>query len=572
MKGFFTWFKNGTKLKRWILLIIIGIVLSCYGVSEVIVPRTLSFFDIAKIIVIFVIGFTCIIISLIYMQKRTLEILVQDNNLSEAKTGVKSLIFNKNVYDNGPKIVAIGGGTGLESVLAGFKRYTNNITAIVTVSDYGIKPTSSRAQLELPPLEDIKGSIAALSPSENHMEKLFAHKFTNSRLKDIAFGDIYMLAMKDIYGSITESIKESKNVLNITGQVLPVTLDEMTICAELKDGTVVIEKEKIPEVAYEKISKIDRMYISPSNVKPAPGVIEAIKEADAIIIGPGSLYTNIIPNLLVKGVSKAIKESKAKKVYVSNIMTEPGQTDNYTVSEHIKAIIEHTGKGIIDFCICDTGEIIPEFIRRYNQMGADLVEQDVSKIDSSITVLQRDLSCIKDDFIRHDSNNVAGTVIEVICDDLKFKDKKNDKQYVLLNSELKEHKKERKVQRKEKKKDKNVVEEQRTKKVSSKFAEKYSDRIKSIQESEAQREKNSRIQKEAKQKAIDDGTNVIDIPQMEKIDVGEQEVVIPEKIKQEEKSGKKNKTEKVKKEKEKKEKAKRAKKKKPVGKRMNTKK
>lgn len=491
MNGFFSWFKNSTKLKRWILLILVGIILSCYGVSELLVLNRLSFIDIAKIISIFVIGFTCIVVSLIYMQKRTLEILVQDNNLNQAKTGVKSLIFNKNVYDNGPKVVAIGGGTGLEAVLSGFKKYTNNITAIVTVSDYGAKPTTSRTELELPPLEDIKGSIAALSPSEEHMERLFHHKFTDGKLKDLSFGDIYMYAMRDICGSIVESIKESKRVLNITGQILPVTLDEMKICAELKDGTIIEEKEKIPEIAYEKISTINRMYISPSNVKPAEGVLETIKEADVIIIGPGSLYTNIIPNLLVKNVAKTIKESKAIKVYVSNIMTEPGQTDNYSVSEHINAILEHTGKGMIDFCICDTGEIIPEFVRKYNQKGADIVEQDISKINNDIKVIQRDLSCIKDDLIRHDSDNIASTVIEIICDDLKFKDKKNDKKFVLLNSKLKVHQKEGKIASKEKKKLKHMEEKaNRMKKVNSKFIEKYSNRIESIQQSEKARQKN----------------------------------------------------------------------------------
>ena len=271
----------------------------------------------------------------------------------------------------------------------------------------------------------------------------------------------------------------------------------MKICAELKDGTVVEEKSKIPEVTYEKISQINRIYISPSNVLPAPGVIDAIKDADAIVIGPGSLYTNIIPNLIVKNVAKAIKESKAKKVYISNIMTEPGQTDNYTVGEHINAIIEHAGKGVIEYCICDTGDIIPEFIRRYNAKGSDTVDQSIEKVnDKNIKVIRKDVSCIKNDNIRHDPDSVASVIMELICNDLKFKDEKNNKQYMLLNSKIKEQKKIDNKKIKEKKKARHIEEKKKAKRIKrySKFAEKYSDRIESIQQSENIRQENLKKQ------------------------------------------------------------------------------
>ena len=169
--------------------------------------------------------------------------------------------------------------------------------------------------------------------------------------------------MRDINGNFEDSIIKSNEVLNMIGKVIPVTLDEMKIVAELANGYIVDERSKIPEIVSEKITKINRILINPTNCRPAPGVIEAIKNADCIVIGPGSLYTNVIPNLLVNGVTKAIKESVAIKVYISNIMTEPGQTDNYSVSDHLNAIIDHCGKGIIDYCIYDTGEIIPEFIK-----------------------------------------------------------------------------------------------------------------------------------------------------------------------------------------------------------------
>lgn len=154
----------------------------------------------------------------------------------------------------------------------------------------------------------------------------------------------------------------------------------MKICAELENGYLIEEKSKIAETVYDKLTKINRVYLNPTNCKALPEVIEAIREADGIIIGPGSLYTNVIPNLLVNGVSRAIRESKAVKLYVCNIMTEPGLTDNYSVADHINAIVEHCGEGLIDYCLYDTGEVIPEYIKKYNLDGAELVEQDLSDI------------------------------------------------------------------------------------------------------------------------------------------------------------------------------------------------
>lgn len=507
MKGFFKWFKKEAKMKRWMLTILVGIVLACYGMAKLLIGKELGIGDIVKIVASFVAGFTLVIVGNIFMQKRTLELLVQETDTrDEAKTGnVKSLIFNKKVYDEGPNIVVIGGGSGLDSVLKGLKNYTSNITAIVTVSDYGEQATDSRKMLESMPLDDIKNSFIALSENEAAMSGILNYKFTNGKLKSLSFGDIYLLAMKELYGDFTASIEQSKNVLNMTGKVLPVTLEPIDICAELEDGTVITNKDKIPEIVADKVSKINRIFINPSNCSPAPGVIEAIQKADAIIIGPGSLYTNVIPNLLVKGVAKAIKENKGFKIYISNIMTEPGQTDNYTLSEHIKAIHEHAGKGIVDYCIYDTGEIVPEFIRRYNKEGADLVEQDTAKAkEEGIKLIQRNLSYIDSEFIRHNPDAIASSIIELICEDLKFRDMQNDTQYLLLNSRLKSTKKQLKTTMKKNVKKDNKKEKNKTRS-KSKFAEKYSDRIESIKESDekALKRKQAKIkEKETKNKKV----------------------------------------------------------------------
>lgn len=489
MKGFFKWFKSSTKIKRWMLLMIVGIILVCYGMAKVIVTNELTFSELAKIILTFVFGFTFTIISIICIQKRTLEMLVEESDTRnlEDKGKMNSLIFNKKVYNQGPKIVVIGGGSGLNTVLRGLKNYTDNITAVVTLSDYGATQGKTEEEMNLAALEDIEQSIIALSANEDEMSKLINLKMTDNTYRGKKFGDIYLTAMKEAVGDFTTSVKEVQKILNMTGKVLPATYDRIKICAELEDGTVVECKDKIPEIVSQKLSKITRVYISPTNIRVAPGVIDAIKEADSIVIGPGSLYTNVIPNLLVPGVSKAIREAKGFKVYVSNIMTENGQTDNYTLYDHIKAIIDHAGKGIIDYCVYDTGEIVPEYIRSYNKEGSDLVEQDISKVkDEGIKLIQRNLSTIENGRIRHNPDAIATSIIQLICDELKFRDMQNDTQYIMLDSKIKDTKKKLKQENKKNKPDKKKS-KKKSKHSGSKFLDKYNERITSIRESENKR-------------------------------------------------------------------------------------
>lgn len=487
MKGFMQWFKSSNKMKRWMFLILIGILLACYGLAKILVMKEISFEDVGKVVVIFVLGFLSIVIGLVFLNKRTLEVLIEasDERMENKKNvNVKSLIFNKTVYDKGPNIVVIGGGTGLNTVLSGLKNYTNNLTAIVTISDYGEKLTLSRRELGVMPLDDVKDSIISLASKDGQLGKLFNYEFNKGKLNGIKFSDIYFSAMKEINGNFEDSVIKSNEVINMIGKVLPVTLDEMKIMAELANGYIVEEKSRIPEVVSEKLTKINRIILNPSNCRPAPGVVEAIKNADCIIIGPGSLYTNVIPNLLITGVTKAIKESTAIKVYISNIMTEPGQTDNYSVSDHLNAIIEHCGNGIVDYCIYDTGEIVPEFIKKYNIEGQDLVEQDIEKV-KGIKFLQRNLSMIDEGYIRHDPSLVAASIIELICDDLKYQDMQNDPQYLMLNTKLREEKRINKIKRGMKKREKKGLNTKVTnaKKGKSKFSNKYSERIASIKES-----------------------------------------------------------------------------------------
>jgi len=253
----------------------------------------------------------------------------------------------------------------------------------------------------------------------------------------------------------------------------------MRICVELEDGTIIEEKEKIADITTNKVTKIHRAFIKPTNCRTAPGVVECIKNADAIVIGPGSLYTSVIPNLLIRNVAKTIRESKAYKFFISNIMTESGHTDDYALSDHINAIKEHVGENIIDYCICDNGDIIPEILRKYNKNGASLVEADRSNV-KGISIINADVSRVEGEYIKHDPDAIAKQIVEIIFNDLKFKDKNKDSKYVLLKSKLKEAKKKAKGKRKPKPA---IVKKNRARS-KSKFSSKYSERIESIRESE----------------------------------------------------------------------------------------
>ena len=291
MKGIFSWFKNSSKMKRWMFLILIGVVLVTLGMSKIITSKeAISFMYAAKVIACFAIGFTFIILGMIYLNKRTMELFIEstDDRLQQnKKVNINSLIFNKKIYSQGPNVVVIGGGSGLNTLLEGLKKYTSNITAIVTVSNYGENLTKDNEKMQYMQLEDIKNGIAALSlHDESKMLELFNYKFNRGVLKDVAFSDIYFEAISDISNGLAEAVKNSNEIFKIYGKVLPVTEEKMKICAELGNGYVVEEKSQIAEMVYDKLTKINRVYLSPSNCKPTAGVIEAIQNADSIIIGP----------------------------------------------------------------------------------------------------------------------------------------------------------------------------------------------------------------------------------------------------------------------------------------------
>jgi len=315
------------------------------------------------------------------------------------------------VYKNRDiRIVAIGGGTGLSTMLRGLKSYTKNLTAIVTVADDGGSSGMLRQDLGMLPPGDIRNCILALADTEPIMKQLLTYRFTEGALAGHSFGNLFLAAMNGISSSFDEAVKKVSDVLAVVGRVLPVTTENVSLSAILEDGRVIEGESHIGHRANISGS-IDRVYLSPEAPVATEGVIKAIEKAELIVMGPGSLYTSIIPNLLVDGVVDALKKSNAPKIYVCNIMTQMGETDEYTVYDHVRAIEKHSYDGIIDFVIANNGHIPSSLIENYAEENAHMIEIDEEKFVGSTRLVQGDLLLVEDEYIRHNFSRLARAIM-----------------------------------------------------------------------------------------------------------------------------------------------------------------
>lgn len=319
--------------------------------------------------------------------------------------------------DDKPKVVVIGGGTGQSVFLRGLKHYTPNITAVVTVADDGGGSGVLREDLGMLPPGDIRNCLLALANIEPTMSEVMKYRFTEGALKGQSFGNLFLAAMNGLYGNFETAVYKMSEIFAITGRVFPVTLEDINLVAKLKNGQLVKGESTIPKEVKLQNSSIDRVYLEPKNVAPIDEVINSIKNAEVIVIGPGSLYTSIMPNLLVDGVVEAIKQSKAPKVYISNIMTQPGETDNYDVLNHVEAINNHCGDCIIDIVITNN-EVLPGAILDiYSKDGATQVLLDKKQKQTleqmGIKTIECNLVEIKSNYIRHDADYISNIVVNL---------------------------------------------------------------------------------------------------------------------------------------------------------------
>lgn len=309
------------------------------------------------------------------------------------------------------KVVVIGGGTGLSVLLRGLKTFPVDITAIVTVADDGGSSGRIREELRVPPPGDVRNVLVALAEVEPLIEQLFQHRFSNGNgLSGHSLGNLLLAGMTSITGDFAKGISEISKVLNVRGQVIPAANESVILHAEMEDGSIVSGESKIPRVG----KQIKRVFLTPQKIRPLNVSIEAIRQADIIIIGPGSLYTSVLPNLLVPGIADTIRESNAKKVYICNIMTQYGETTNFTASNHVDVIIDHCGMGIIDYILVNEGNIPENIIHLYKEEMAEPVHYDVERLERlGLKVLKGSFVTYEDQVIRHDALKVSEIILNI---------------------------------------------------------------------------------------------------------------------------------------------------------------
>lgn len=313
-----------------------------------------------------------------------------------------------------PKILAIGGGTGLSTLLKGIKNYSSDITAIVTMADDGGGSGVLRRSFGMLPPGDVRNCLLALSDIEPEMNTLLSHRFEKGELKGQSFGNLFLLAMNEIYGSFEEAVKMASSILRVKGTVMPITVNDVNIEATYDDKSKAFGESILPAEAIKDNKKIKRVELCPKDVEPLDGVITAINKADIILIGPGSLYTSIIPNLRVKGVTEAIISSPAKKIYVQNVMTQHGETDDMSVKDHVEAIFEHSDK-IFDSIIINNKVLSEDLKKKYQEEYQEqifLTDDDKKFLEEeAIDYIEGD--CLDGgDYARHDSEKLSNMIID----------------------------------------------------------------------------------------------------------------------------------------------------------------
>ena len=423
------WYSPGLGLKRWavlggvsIAMVIIGLwsmVNNQYAKDIVVgfvnfLQRSIPDLSVGQGLVCAVFGGVVAYLSITLFRK-------QYQTITQGSTGQSQFdaYYQDSLLARGPKIVVIGGGTGLSVLLKGLKHYTSNITAAVSVGDDGGSSGRLRKEFGVVPVGDIRACIVALADEEDVMEKVFNYRFSRGEgLKGHSLGNLLLVALTNISGNFQDAVANADQILHINGRVLPITTEPLELCAELASGEYVRGECKIGECE----EQIEHMYIDPPYAEVLPQVLDAIAEADAVILGPGSLYTSIMPNLCVHQVVDAIKESECKTFYVCNVTQQPGETTGYTAADHLQAIYDHSCSEMIDYMIVDDGKTETKIpLADFLVQASERVVVDHERLDSFNTeIIETNVVC-EDNPYRHDSMKLAQTIMKAIYNDKDYK-------------------------------------------------------------------------------------------------------------------------------------------------------
>jgi uncharacterized cofD-like protein len=421
------WLEPGLGVKRWIALMAGGIFLLSIGVVLIVnfkLPEVLARGVVEAIEMVYIVTgsaispiFIGVVLFLLglgiigYGMRETVGAIV-GVFLPRGDPRLVEMILQQRQLQRGPKIVVLGGGTGLSTLLRGLKKVSTNLTAIVTVFDDGGSSGRLRREQGILPPGDIRNCLVALAEAEPLLTKLFTHRFKGGELDGHSFGNLFIASMSQVTGDLETALKECSKVLAIRGRVLPTTLQDVTLCAEMSDGTIVEGESAITRAG----GTIRRVFLRPGRVPSLQDALDAIRDADLIVLGPGSLYTSVLPNLLVEGVVGALRRSRALKVYVCNVMTHQGETRAFRASDHARVLLEQGGRGLFDYVLLNTRRPRnQELLARYSQEGAEPVEPDVDAIRAlGLRPVPEDLIS-EEELVRHDPRKIATALLELLA-------------------------------------------------------------------------------------------------------------------------------------------------------------
>ncbi len=415
---FLKWFYPGMHIKRWLALMIIGVAIMTFGLAYIMREAYISGFTFPGFVyyltlqfipryirgVAFMISAAGLIIYAFWKLNHSIVSAVMPTR--NGNESIVNMIYNQRALRRGPKIVAIGGGTGLATLLRGLKSYTTNLTAVVTVADDGGSSGRLRRELGTLPPGDVRNCIAALADAEPLMTSLFQYRFSDgSGLAGHSVGNLFIVAMSGVVGNFEDAIRQTSRVLAVRGQIIPSTLANVTLCAKTDDAQTIKGESSISDTKAK--GRIKEVFLQPEDSPAHPEAVRAILDADMIILGPGSLYTSILPNLLVKGIRRAFAASPAVKAYICNVATQPGETDGFSLAQHVDAIEEHVGGHLLRWVVVN------------NNLRGTLPNPDLSQPVTVDSLLENGIRLVKADVVsesnryHHDSRKLAQTMMRI---------------------------------------------------------------------------------------------------------------------------------------------------------------
>lgn len=412
------WIYPGLKIKRWVIVISIGVMMLVSGtmclsfglLADPLIDKatTMQGFLFKLSAALISVGFISVITGVICLVKSVEALYLKRNPAS--RRGLVELAYEERGLSQGPKIIAFGGGTGLFNLLSGLKKYTRQITAVTTVADDGGSSGRLRTDMDIPPPGDIRNCLVALAESESLMENIMQYRFEDSEFSGHCFGNLLLAVLSKVKGSFADGVHEAHNILSVRGRVVPVVPRKLTLEAVHPDGTKTTGQDAISKCTKE----ISRIKLNPPPGDVSDEIKTLIREADIIVYGPGSLFTSVIPNIIVNGMEEALHSSRAIKIYVCNTMTQAGETSGFSVEDHVNALERHSSNKIIDMVLINNGPITEDHLKIYRNSGSDPVsEGSIANLEArGYSILHADV--VNDShYIHHHPDKLSRALMEI---------------------------------------------------------------------------------------------------------------------------------------------------------------